>query len=318
INSKKKILLLILFALLLTWIEHHFRIKNHLQKMYICWNDQIEEPQLSKWFNSKKRSDVITITDWHAPIIWQETYNRQVLEKYYKRLNITIGLATLATRKFTNLYLEQFLESANKHFMVGYNVIFYIFTDNTKRIPLVELGTFRTYKILPLIEEGSLADSDFIYMKTLSVNLIDSIQHEVNFFFIMTINQIFKSDFGVESLGKSVAQLHAWWYFKNTREYPYERRTKSTAFIPFGQGDFYYHRAIFGGTPHMILNFIRQYLKGFVQDTTKELNCMYESYLNKYFFVNKPTKLLSPEYNWDPKFKTPSQIKHVKIVWQSE
>ncbi|XP_046307711.1 LOW QUALITY PROTEIN: N-acetyllactosaminide alpha-1,3-galactosyltransferase-like 1 [Marmota monax] len=266
----------------------------------------------------QKRSDVITITDWHAPIIWQETYNRQVLEKYYKRLNITIGLATLATRKFTNLYLEQFLESANKHFMVGYNVIFYIFTDNTKRIPLVELDTFRTYKILLLIEEGSLADSDFIYMKTLSVYLIDSIQREVNFFFLMTINQIFKSDFGVESLGKSVAQLHAWWYFKNTREYPYERRTKSTAFIPFGQGDFYYHRAIFGGTPRMILNFIRQYLKGFVQDTTKELNCMYESYLNKYFFVNKPTKLLSPEYNWDPKFKTPPQIKHVKIVWQSE
>ncbi|XP_047381476.1 N-acetyllactosaminide alpha-1,3-galactosyltransferase-like 1 [Sciurus carolinensis] len=283
-----------------------------------CTNDQIEEPQLSNWFNSNKRPDVITITDWHAPVIWQGTYNRQVLEKYYKSLNITIGLATVATGKFINLYLEQFIESADKHFMVGYNVIFYILIDDTRRIPHVELSTFRTYKMLPLRKDESVEDSDFVYMKNLNAHLIDYIQHEVNFFFVMAINQIFKSDFGVETLGESVAQLHAWWYFKNTREYPYERRTKSTAFIPFGQGDFYYHRAIFGGTPHTITTFIRQYLKGFMQDTTKELNSIYESYLNKYFFVNKPTKLLSPEYNWDPSFKTPPQIKHVKIAWQSE
>nr|XP_044634841.1 N-acetyllactosaminide alpha-1,3-galactosyltransferase-like 1 isoform X5 [Equus asinus] len=96
-NSKRKMLLLISFALSLTLIKHHFRIKKHLQKMNFCWDHEAEEPQLSDWFNPKKRPDVITTTDWLAPVIWEGTYNRQVLEKYYKRLNITVGLAVCAT-----------------------------------------------------------------------------------------------------------------------------------------------------------------------------------------------------------------------------
>nr|XP_044634842.1 N-acetyllactosaminide alpha-1,3-galactosyltransferase-like 1 isoform X6 [Equus asinus] len=137
-NSKRKMLLLISFALSLTLIKHHFRIKKHLQKMNFCWDHEAEEPQLSDWFNPKKRPDVITTTDWLAPVIWEGTYNRQVLEKYYKRLNITVGLAVCATGKFTAQYLEKFIQSANKHFMIGYNVIFYILTDDVARLPRIE------------------------------------------------------------------------------------------------------------------------------------------------------------------------------------
>ncbi|XP_043422494.1 glycosyltransferase 6 domain-containing protein 1-like isoform X2 [Prionailurus bengalensis] len=316
-NSKWKMLLLTSFALLLMLIKHHSRIKNHLEKIDLCWENE-KELRLSDWFNPKKRPDVKTTTDWFAPIIWEGTYNRQVLEKYYKRLNITIGLAVFATGKFVDQYLEQFLQSANKHFMIGYNVIFYILMDDFSKLPPIELGPLRTFKLCTVLKQHVWKDFNYIYMKNLDMYIIEHIQHEVDFLFSMTVNQIFKNDFGVETLGESVAQLHAWWYFRHAENFPYERRPKSAAFIPFGEGDFYYQSAVFGGTPREVLAFIKEYQKGVTSDNRNGLKSIYEHYLNKYLFINKPTKLLSPEYNWDPNFRTPPQIKHVKIAWHSK
>ncbi|XP_039090597.1 glycosyltransferase 6 domain-containing protein 1-like [Hyaena hyaena] len=316
-NSKWKMLLLTSFTLLLMLTKHRSRIKNHVEKIELCWENEKEELQLSDWFNPKKRPDVKTTTDWLAPIIWEETYNRQVLEKYYKRLNITIGLAVFATGKYVDKYLQQFLQSANKHFMVGYNVIFYILMDDFSKLPPIELGPLRTFKLCVALKQHVWKDFSYIYMENLDMYITEHIQHEVNFLFSMTVNQVFKNDFGVETLGESVAQLHAWWYFRHTENFPYERRPKSAAFIPFGEGDFYYHSAIFGGTPHEVLAFVKEYQKGVTSDNRNGLKSIYEHYLNKYLFINKPTKLLSPEYNWDPNFRTPPQIKHVKIEWHS-
>nr|XP_048288198.1 N-acetyllactosaminide alpha-1,3-galactosyltransferase-like 1 [Myodes glareolus] len=315
-NCKREMLSLILLALLLVLSKYHPRIKDHLQKMYVCWNDHLEEPQLSAWFNPKKRPDVIATTGWLTPVIWEGTYNRQVLDKYYKRLNITVGLAVLATGNFTRQYLRHFLKSADKYFMVGYNVIFYISTDNTYDIPYIELGPLRSFKTLRLPDEDCNQDHTFRNMKNMRNKIIQDIQYEVNFLFTMAVNQIFKKDFGVETLGKSVAQLHSWWYFRNPRDFPYERRVTSAAFIPFGEGDFYYHGAIIGGTPNNVLAFIKEYLKGITDDRTNKLDSTYESHLNKYFLINKPTRVLSPEYNWNPKLKTPPQIKRIKIAWR--
>lgn len=201
--------------------------------------------------------------------------------------------------------------------MIGYKVIFYIFMDDFSKLPPIELGPLRTFKLLYVFKGKMWEDFNILHMKNLNMYIIQHIEHEVDFLFSMSINQIFKSSFGVETLGKSVAQLHAWWYFENVKNFPYERRFKSAAFIPFGKGDFYYHSAIFGGTPHEVLTLTEEYQKGVIHDTENELSSTYECHLNKYFFINKPTKLLSPEYNWDPIFRTPPQIKHVKIAWQS-
>ncbi|XP_031225852.1 putative glycosyltransferase 6 domain-containing protein 1 isoform X4 [Mastomys coucha] len=245
------------------------RTKDHLQKMYACWKDHLEEPQLSTWFNP----------------------------------NLTRGS------------LRRFIKSADKYFLVGYNVIFYILADSMYNLPYLELGPLRTFKVWRLFEEDMYQDCNLRNMANMQSKIIHHIQYEVNFLFMMSVNQIFKNNFGVETLGRSVAQLHTWWYFKKPRDFPYERRTKSTAFIPFEEGDFYYHRAIVGGTPLDILDLIEQYIKGIIDDSTNKLYSTFESHLNKYFFINKPARVLSPEYNWNPKFKTPPEIKHIKIAW---
>ncbi|XP_076985571.1 putative glycosyltransferase 6 domain-containing protein 1 [Tamandua tetradactyla] len=305
-NSKRKKLVLTSFVLSLMLLGHYFR------------NRQTGELQLSEWFNPRKRPDVITITDWLAPIIWEGTYNRQVLEKYHQRQNVTVGLAVCAVGRFAEEYVDAFIHSANKHFMTGHNVIFYIMADTSINLPEVKPDPLRTFKIYTISPERWWYDPNLVRMKTLGEHIILHIQNEVEFLFSMTMSQIFHSDFGVETLGESVAQLHAWWYFKNTKNYPYERRPQSAACIPFGQGDFYYDGSILGGTPQEVLKLIEEYIKGVIHDNKNKLNSTFESHLNKYFFLNKPTKLLSPEYNWDLMLRLPPQIKFVKIAQHSE
>lgn len=43
--------------------------------------------------------DVITATDWLAPVIWEGTFDRKVLEKYYQKQNITVGLTVFAVSR---------------------------------------------------------------------------------------------------------------------------------------------------------------------------------------------------------------------------
>nr|XP_056716090.1 LOW QUALITY PROTEIN: N-acetyllactosaminide alpha-1,3-galactosyltransferase-like [Euleptes europaea] len=264
------------------------------------------------------RMDVLTETLWSAPIIWEGTFERSMLDDYYKKQNVTVGLTVFAIGKYLDKYLKDFLTSANTYFMPGHNVIFYVAVDNLSGVPSIKLGPHRTLKVFQVEKERRWQDISMMRMKTIGDLIESHIRHEVDFLFCMDVDQVFESDYGVETLGDSVAQIHAWFYQENRGSFTYERNPESAAYIPYEEGDYYYHAAVFGGTPQHIYNLTRECYEGIRYDKEHDLEAIWhdESHLNKYYLRNRPSKALSPEYCWDYKIGWSYSVRNIKLSWR--
>ncbi|XP_004775647.1 N-acetyllactosaminide alpha-1,3-galactosyltransferase-like [Mustela lutreola] len=315
----RKIIQLLLLLLFL-WALHrwyHFSTKK-LQQIYQCWSvdTQSKELKLSDWF-SPSESMNLTTTNWSAPVVWDGTFDKEILEKYYEKHKITVGLTVFAVGRYIDHYLKKFMFSADKFFMVGHKVIIYVLIDDFSRMPWIQLSRLRSIKVFKIKREKRWQDISMMRMKSISEHVEDHIQYEVDFLFCMDVDQVFIRKYGLETLGQSVAQLHAYWYKEDPIGVPYERSKLSEAYIPFGMGDFYYHAAVFGGTPIQVLNIARECLKGIMNDKKNSIEAVWhdESHLNKYFFLHKPTKVLSPEYCWAFSKADVPFIHNIKLYW---
>lgn len=219
--------------------------------------------------------------------------------------------------RYLDKYLKNFLTSANVFFLPGQDVIFYLMVDDLSKVPLIELGPQRTLKVFQVSREQRWQDISMMRMKTIGDLIESHIRHEVDFVFCMDVDQVFQGRYGVEVLDESVAQLHAWFLKADKSTFTYERNPESAAYIPYDQGDYYYHAAVFGGTPQHILNLTRQCHEGIQLDKRRNLEAIWhdESHLNKYFLLHKPTKILSPEYCWDYKIGFPPEIRTIRLSW---
>nr|XP_055188351.1 alpha-1,3-galactosyltransferase 2 isoform X3 [Nyctereutes procyonoides] len=214
-------------------------------------------------------------------------------------------------------YLARFLETAEQHFMVGQRVVYYVFTELPAAVPRVALGPGRGLRVERVARERRWQDVSMQRMRTLHEALHGRLGREAHFVFCMDVDQHFRSSFGPEALAESVAQLHAWHYHRPRWLLPYERDARSAAAVAPGEGDFYYHAAVFGGSVAALRGLTEHCARALQRDRERGLEARWhdESHLNKFFWLHKPAKVLSPEFCWSPDIGWRAEIRRPRLLW---
>nr|XP_033772329.1 histo-blood group ABO system transferase-like isoform X3 [Geotrypetes seraphini] len=260
------------------------------------------------------RSDVMILTPWLAPIVWEGTFNHDILMEEYQRNSYRIGLIVSAVGKYIKL-LKKFLESAERYFMKGGMVKYYVCTDRPDEVKALNLDIKRPMKIIKVPEYSDWNQAVMGRMEVIK-NQTELLFHkELDYLACLDIDIVMLNPIGVEILGEMVGALHPGYYHSPRKGLPYERRPVSQAFIPKDEGDFYYQGNFFLGTVPRIYQLTKACYEDIMKDRANGIHARVdeESHLNKYFLYNKPTKVLSPEYICNDSLGSPKDIKIKRV-----
>lgn len=199
--------------------------------------------------------------------------------------------------------------------MVGLPVSYYVFTDMPEKVPHIHLGPQRTLKMIKVQRHSRWQDISMMRMKTISDVIESDIRHHSTHVFCFDVDQVFTGRFGSEALGDSVALLHAYYYHLPKSFYTYDRNPKSKAYME--TGDFYYHAAVFGGSWKSVKSLAEACYQNIMEDKQNNVEALWhdESHLNKYLWLHKPSRVLSPEYCWDTQIGYRSDIQVTRLLW---
>ncbi|XP_037347298.2 histo-blood group ABO system transferase [Talpa occidentalis] len=244
------------------------------------------------------RVDVLVMTPWLAPIVWEGTFDPAIMDMQFR--NATIGLTIFAIKKYV-VFLKLFLETAEQHFMAGHRVTYYVFTDRPADVPRVPLAPGRRLEVLEVPASKRWQDVSMRRMEMISHACEQRFGHEVDYLVCMDVDMRFGARVGTEILAPLFGTLHPGFYGAARGSFTYERRPQSRAYIPKDEGDFYYAGGFFGGSVAEVQRLTTACHQATMADKANGIEAVWhdESHLNRYLLYHKPAKVLSPEYLWD-------------------
>ncbi|XP_062316565.1 alpha-1,3-galactosyltransferase 2-like [Osmerus eperlanus] len=274
--------------------------------------DNTIDASLKLWY----RTDVQTCTEWGAPIIWEGMFEPDDYDREHKKNHSSVALTVFAVGRYLDVYLETFLLSAELHFMLALPVTYYVFTDVPAKVPNLQLAEGRRLKVIKVQKHSRWQDVSMIRMRAIA-DAINDIRHTSSYVFCFDVDQLFVGRFGSEALGESVALLHAYYYHRPRGLFSYDRNPSSTAYMKAGAGDFYYHAAVFGGTWQTVLALTESCYQAILEDKSRGVEALWhdESHMNKYLWLHKPSRVLSPEYCWALDIGRRSDIWVKRLLW---
>ncbi|KAF7642743.1 hypothetical protein LDENG_00251750 [Lucifuga dentata] len=253
------------------------------------------------------RTDVVTVTPWLAPVVWEATFDPFLLDSIYKPKNISVAATVFAVGKYIR-FLQDFLETAEQHFFVGFRVQFYVFTDQPDKVPKVNMADGRQLRIRSVPASKRWQEISARRMELIQMLIEAELHNHIDYMFCLDVDSKFHGRWGTESLGELVTVIHPGYYMTSRSGFPYERQPQSKAFMAYDEGDFYYCGGAFGGRLQEVHLLTKTCRSNFEADAKNDIEAVWqeESHLNRYMWINKPTKVLSPEYLWqDFKAVTP-------------
>ncbi|NXX32845.1 BGAT1 transferase, partial [Nicator chloris] len=246
------------------------------------------------------RRDVLVLTPWLAPIVWEGTFNRDILNAQYLQKNVVTGVVTFAVEKYC-FFIEGFMRSANKYFLAGHQVNFYLFTDHPEKTSHLQMAPENQLFVIPVQNGSRWQDISRSRMDIISSHIHRQFQHEVDYLYSVDIDVQLLAHVGVEIIDALVATISSWQLSPQHQNKACETGPVSPAAILEGQGHFHYTASFYGGSVSEVYKLTRACSAGRLQDTesAREARWHHESHLNQYLLHHRPTRLLSPEYYWD-------------------
>uniref|UniRef100_A0A3Q3NJV4 Globoside alpha-1,3-N-acetylgalactosaminyltransferase 1 (FORS blood group) n=1 Tax=Labrus bergylta TaxID=56723 RepID=A0A3Q3NJV4_9LABR len=257
------------------------------------------------------RTDVVTLTPWLAPVVWEGTFNPDLLDSIYQQQDISVAATVFAVGKYI-MFLKNFLETAEEYFFVGFKVHIYVFTDRPDEVPQVKMAPGRQLTVLPVPSSNRWQEISARRMELIQKLIEERLQGHGKYIFCLDVDSKFHGRWGTESLGGLVAVIHPGYYWDPRSNFPYERRPQSRAYVAEEEGDFYYCGGAFGGSLEEVLLLAKTCRSNFEADAKEGIEAAWqeESHLNRYMWINKPSKVLSPEYLWQD-FKSRNSEIHI-------
>ncbi|XP_031747417.1 histo-blood group ABO system transferase isoform X5 [Xenopus tropicalis] len=216
-------------------------------------------------------------------------------------------------------FLKTFIETAEKFFMVGYPVNYYIFTDLVSNVTNFNM-TVGPRKQLIFLEVPSYERWQDVTMRRMQMIRDFTKQRfasEVDYLVCVDVDMRFQDHVGVEILSDVFGTLHPAFFVKGRDKFTFERRPESQAYIPEDEGDFYYAGGYFGGKVEEVYKLTNHCHHAMLTDKANNIEAIWhdESYLNNYFlYYKKPTKILSPEYLWNERDGTAFYLRKRRLI----
>ncbi|XP_031747414.1 histo-blood group ABO system transferase isoform X2 [Xenopus tropicalis] len=264
------------------------------------------------------RTNVLSVSPWLAPIVWEGNFNIDILNELFRQENVRIGLTVFAIKKYIR-FLKTFIETAEKFFMVGYPVNYYIFTDLVSNVTNFNM-TVGPRKQLIFLEVPSYERWQDVTMRRMQMIRDFTKQRfasEVDYLVCVDVDMRFQDHVGVEILSDVFGTLHPAFFVKGRDKFTFERRPESQAYIPEDEGDFYYAGGYFGGKVEEVYKLTNHCHHAMLTDKANNIEAIWhdESYLNNYFlYYKKPTKILSPEYLWNERDGTAFYLRKRRLI----
>lgn len=208
--------------------------------------------------------------------------------KSKKKIITNIGILLIATGKYVS-FLDQFIDSAEKYFMRGpnYKITYFVFTDAKYDRPNV-LRIYQRHRKFPyptLMRYHIFLNSRKILSK-------------MDYLFYCDVDTRFVGPVGKEILGKLVATRHGLFYDIERKNFTYENREESRAYISSSEGKYYFCGGFNGGLAKFYLEMAQHIANSIDLDIKNKITAVWhdESHLNRYFVDYPPDKILHPGY----------------------
>lgn len=222
-----------------------------------------------------------------------------------------IAILYICTGKY-DVFWKEFYESMEKFFMLNSEKHYYVFTD-AKCLYGEESSNNRIHKIY---QERIGWPYDTLLRFDLFSKIEDQIK-QFDYIFFMNANMecvknVTEEEFLPVNEELLVARHPGCIHYPKLLR-PYDRNKKSTAYIPYGQGKYYYMGGLNGGKAVAYIQLINSLKQAIQDDLDHNIIAKWhdESQLNKYMLNRSDMKILLPEYAYPEGWNLPYEPKMI-------